>query len=159
MQPITRILVPIDFSPQSKAALAHAITLAHQLDAELRLLHVYDFSIFSLADGTPMLDPRQFEEVADYMDRSLEEAKVEALAGGATVGRAQLLQGKPDVEILRVAQEDAIDLIVMGTHGRTGLRQVVMGSVAARVMRRASCPVFTVNTLPTRTRAEAAAVG
>jgi len=144
MHPIRRILVPIDFSPHSHVALQYATDLAHHYHASLELVHVLDIGIYSLGDGSPMLDPVQFENIVNQITHDLDEAKRDALAAGVGVVRTKLLQGKPNRELLRIALEDAVDLIVMGTHGRTGFRHLLMGSVAELLVRRASCPVFTV---------------
>jgi universal stress protein A len=144
MRPITKILVPLDFSQHSNLALQYAIDIARRYSAALELVHVFDIGIYSLGDMAPMLDPAQFENIANQIERDLNEAKRDALAAGIGVVQTKLLQGKADLELLRVALEDAADLIVMGTHGRTGFRHLLMGSVAERLVRRAPCPVFTV---------------
>ena len=142
--PISKILVPIDFSHQSNVALQYAIDFARHYSAELELAHVFDIGIYSLGDGSPMLDPAQSENIVNQIERDLNEAKRDAITAGVGVVQTKLLQGKPDHELLRIALEDAVDLIVMGTHGHTGLRHLLMGSVAERLVRRAHCPVFTV---------------
>lgn len=148
MRPISKILVPIDFSAHSKVALQYAIDLALHYSAELTLVHVFDIGIYSMGDGSPMLDPAHFENIVNQIERDLDEAKRDALEAGLGSVRTKLLQGKPDHELQRAALEDGADLIVMGTHGRTGFRHLLMGSVAERLVRRAPCPVFTVKSAP-----------
>lgn len=144
MPRIDTILVPLDFSLHSARALEYAVDLARRYGARLELVHVFDIGIYSLADGTPMLGPQQFEDMAADIERRLQEAKREALSAGVLRVETKLLQGKPDLELLRVATEDHADVIVMGTHGRTGFRHVLMGSVAERLVRKSPCPVFIV---------------
>jgi nucleotide-binding universal stress UspA family protein len=148
MRPIRKILVPIDFSPHSAVALQYAIDIALHYSAELALVHVFDIGIYALGDGSPMLDPAHFENIVNQIEHDLDEAKRDALAAGVGVVHTKLLQGKPDHELQRSALEDGADLIVMGTHGRTGFRHLLMGSVAERLLRRAHCPVFTVKSTP-----------
>jgi len=119
---IRRILVPIDFSPTSDAALAEARDLAAALGAALRLVHVLD-------------GPGVREELS---------AGVDAALGNDTA----LLTGPVATTMVAYAQSHAIDLIVMGTHGRSGLAHLLLGSVAERVVRTAPCPVLTVRQQP-----------
>jgi nucleotide-binding universal stress UspA family protein len=141
------ILVPTDFSAPSEAALAYARELANQFGAALHLVHVAE-NLFLRA------------VVADR--RSLEQATVRWLQDRLTEderrrGAVAILEqsDEPANEILGYAKSANIDLIVMGTHGRTGLARAVLGSVAEAVVRAAPCPVLTVHSAQSATMAAA----
>jgi nucleotide-binding universal stress UspA family protein len=142
---LRKILVPTDFSPSASAALETACELARGADAELLLLHVQDGFPFISADGSGYLPPevvRQIEETAD----SLLAAQVdEARARGIRV-RGQRVLGAAHVQIATIAEREQVDMIVMGSHGRRGLRRLMMGSVAERVARTAHVPVLMIPT-------------
>lgn len=144
METISKILVPLDFSAHSTRALEFAVDLARRYDARLELVHVFDISVFTMPDGMPMFAPGQFDEIMADIQRLLAGAKHDALAGGALLVETKLLEGKPELEILSFAREGKFDLIVLGTHGRSGLKHLLLGSVAERIVRGAPCPVFTV---------------
>ncbi|WP_447974651.1 universal stress protein [Nitrospira sp. Kam-Ns4a] len=138
---IRRILTPVDFSDCSLEALEQAILAAKQFDAALTILHVVepvayglDFTLGGAAEGQAL--------------RLRWEAKLAELAAVVTAqGLAAdwaLASGVPGDTILARARDRACDLIVMGTHGRRGLRHLVAGSVAEAVLRAADCPVMTV---------------
>jgi nucleotide-binding universal stress UspA family protein len=131
----TRILVPTDFSSQADAALADARALAAQFGATLHVLHVFENVFLRAVVG----DPRTLESAAQ---RHLEERLTpEDRQKGAVA--ALEISDEPAKEIVQYAREAGIDLIVMGTHGRTGLPHVLLGSVAEHVVRTAPCPVLT----------------
>lgn len=120
------------------------VDLARRYEATLELVHVFDISIYSMPDGIPMFAPGQFEQVTADLERLLENARRDALAAGATVVDVHMLQGNPGMEVLRFARDGSFDLIVLGTHGRTGIKHLLIGSVAERIVRHSPCPVFTV---------------
>jgi nucleotide-binding universal stress UspA family protein len=124
---IRRILYPTDFSSYSNQAYFHAVALAENHGAQLTILYVYQDS-----GG---------ESDRAYWQEQLEQ--IRPLDPGILV-RHVFLQGDPAVEIVRYARDSASDLIVMGTHGRTGLERLLMGSVAEKVMRDAPCSVLVV---------------
>jgi len=136
---LKRILVPTDFSEFSSAAIDYACTLADKFDAELHLLHVLEAHLGStpVFAGGLALSPRVGESAQAAM-RALQEIVPDRPAIRATIS------GPPFLGIIHYAKEHDVDLIVMGTHGRTGLDHVMLGSVAERVVRKASCPVMTV---------------
>ncbi|WP_254547392.1 universal stress protein [Halomarina pelagica] len=131
----TNVLVPTDGSPTAEAALVHAIDLASHADAVVHVVYVADVTV---ARGGPMLDLLRQEG-----ERITKEAASQVSAAGLSVTRA-VVEGRPSAEILDYADDARIDLIVMGTRGRTGLDRLFMGSVAARVVRFAAVPVLTV---------------
>jgi nucleotide-binding universal stress UspA family protein len=144
----TKILAPTDFSEDSKLALSYAITLAEKFSSEIIVVHVdQPLAPVMVSELNPGLD-------VSTMNRIAEEGRLMALKelDGATArlresgvkARGLMRVGAPFLEIINAAQGEAADLIVMGTHGRTGLAHVLMGSVAERVVNKAPCPVLTV---------------
>ena len=139
-----RICCPIDFSDTARAAMEVAAELARRLGAQLSLLHVYPIPGYTFPDGSVVASPKMLEELAEQAERHLGEWKREAEAmgcGGVTVAKSS---GEAAAEIVAFAKEQGMDLLVMGTHGRTGFTHALLGSVAERVVRRAACPVLTV---------------
>jgi len=136
---IRTILHPTDFSEQSEYALRLACALARDHGAHLIVLHVAPPPVIASAEGV-------FHSEPEYCLEPLREQLHQLQT--PDVGRVdrRVEEGEPEDEILRVAQESNADLIVMGTHGRTGLDRLLLGSVAEQVVRQASCPVMTVKT-------------
>ena len=140
---INTILVPTDFSSCADEALERAIQLAKLTRAEIHVLHAYELPMNVLMD-VPVALPHEF------YDRLRDGAKQEvdkriAKAGTEGVKATGLVVcDSPTRAILDAAVKAHADLIVMGTHGRTGMKHVLLGSVAERVVRLASCPVMTV---------------
>jgi nucleotide-binding universal stress UspA family protein len=145
---IQRLLFATDFSDSSKDALTHATYLAAELRADLGVVHVFERPFFVETGVSHRL------QIRHDIDQWLRETKIDAqqrLEALAKDLRAQGLnittffrEGAPFVEILKVAEEIPADLIVIGTHGRTGLSHVLIGSVAERVVRGATSAVLTV---------------
>ncbi len=140
-----RICCPIDFSDASRAAMELAADLARRTSAELILLHAYPVPGYTFPDGSVVASPKMMQELAEQAQRHLEEWRVEAerIVGAPRV-TADRAVGEPAAEILSFASARGVELLVLGTHGRTGLEHALMGSVAERVVRRAHCPVLTV---------------
>lgn len=142
---IHRILFPTDFSPSSQQAQNYACVLAEKFSAELHALHV-------VPDPMPIPGPEGSWILPDYsVPKIVHEAELElavrmepALTGDVTVVRSVQI-GKPVLAIVDYAKEHEIDLIVIGTHGHTGLSHLLLGSVAEKVVRLATCPVLTVH--------------
>jgi len=142
---LRRILLATDFSPNAREATKYACALATKFDAELHLLYVFEeFTGSTYAIGVPFPPPHsRIEEHKQQVAESLIELiDVDWRARHAIVRATR--EGHPFVEIIRYAKGHAIDLIVMGTHGRTGIPHLLMGSVAENVVRKSSCPVLTV---------------
>jgi nucleotide-binding universal stress UspA family protein len=141
---LSRILLPTDFSERGAEATKYACALAEQFDAELHLVHVLpnpDIAMFDFGISPELGDRiRMAKETAV---KELEGVPEPAWAEGRRVIR-KVLEGTAFVEIIRYAREHDVDLIVLGTHGRSGLAHVLLGSVAERVVRKAPCPVLTV---------------
>jgi nucleotide-binding universal stress UspA family protein len=129
------ILVPTDGSRGAKPALEHGVEIASQWDATLHALYVVDTR---LARSGPLL-----ETLRDEGRGAVRDVEVAGTQAGLTVV-TEVIEGNPHEEILDYVSEHGIDMVVMGTHGRTGLDRVVMGSVAERVVRRSPVPVLTV---------------
>ena len=138
-----RILHPTDFSECAEQARVEATRLARALWGELVLFHVsVQASLY--AEGMGMADVQKvYDAQRKWAEETLEARAAEARAGGVTA-RWRLGVGVPFEEIVRAAQEEGADLIVMGTHGRRALGRLLLGSVANRVIRLAGCPVLTV---------------
>jgi nucleotide-binding universal stress UspA family protein len=139
-----RICCPIDFSDASRAAMEVAADLARRGAAELLLLHAYPVPGYTFPDGSVVASPKMLQDLADGAQRHLDEWR--ALAEGFGAPRVETAKeaGEPAAEIVAFARDRGVDLLVLGTHGRTGLEHALMGSVAERVVRKAHCPVLTV---------------
>jgi nucleotide-binding universal stress UspA family protein len=142
--PIRKILVPTDFSADARRAQDLALELARPLGASVVLLHVYQFPAYLFFDGSTYVPPPKVAaQIASDVDAALAAAKDAASSAGVPVETASV-QGSPYEDIARYAQDNMVDLIVMGTHGRRGWRRLVAGSVAEHVVRSAHIPVLTV---------------
>jgi nucleotide-binding universal stress UspA family protein len=138
---VHHVLVPIDFSATADQALAYAITLAQQLHARLTLLHVLDLTLLAMEDRTIGV-PATALETLETEAHHLLQASLERVQRAGLQGECLLVQGTPAHMIVETAGEQGVDLIIMGTHGRTGLAHVLVGSVAEHVIRQAPCPVL-----------------
>lgn len=139
-----KLLVPIDFSEFSKNALNHAIALARQFRSELILIYVVEPTVYPADLGFGQVTIPNFE-------RELEErgaAGLKELARTSVPGelkcRTLVRTGKPFNEIIRLAEEEHVDLIVIATHGHTGVEHLIFGSTAEKVVKKAPCPVLMV---------------
>jgi len=137
---VRRIMVPIDFSDGSTRALRHARELALTYGAEIVALHAIEEVVLPMAYG---MAPKQVdaEAVRPNVERALADLLSEHV--GVEHARAEIRVGYPPQEILDAIDEEEIDWVVMGTHGRQGLNRLLMGSVAERIVRHAPCPVLT----------------
>lgn len=141
---LRRILLPTDFSDNARDATAYACELAKQFNAELHVLHVLQIHIDTTPTfGAGLAPYTPSKESKDAADRELAKVIPQRLETAFNVVQATR-EGAPFVEIIRYAKENKIDMIVMGTHGRTGLSHLMIGSQAERVVRKSPCPVLTV---------------
>jgi nucleotide-binding universal stress UspA family protein len=142
---VRRIVHASDFSPASRAAFSRAVELARANRAELTVLHVMTPIIPYVGDAyaTPQAYEAMLASVRTQAQRQLDRLVRRARSGGARV-RGVLVEGVPHERIARAARARRADLIVVGTHGRTGVARFFVGSVAARVIAIAPCPVLTV---------------
>lgn len=160
---VQRLLVPIDFSKHSGDALRHAVELARLYEARIDLLHVveenlhpafYVGGVQSIYDVQPDIDAKSEKRMREMLD--------EATGGDAVDAAFHVETGRAARQIARFAERTGTDLVVMSTHGLTGLEHFMLGSVAEKVVRHVSAPVFTVKAfghslLPSTTTADAAA--
>jgi len=135
MLAIRTILHPTDFSECSQYAFQLACAVAQAHGSHLHVLHIASHPVVAPVEGMP----------GHYREELTERLRgMRAVDPKVRVEPQLLFSGDPVGEILRVAKDVKPDLVIMGTHGRTGLRRLLMGSVAEEVLRRASCPVVTV---------------
>lgn len=143
---LKRILVPTDFSEHSEHAAAYAAEFARRFDvAEIHCLHVSDIPADLLAtSGYYLTGPSEqfIAQVHDESQKSLERFAAKHFEGLPV--QTVFLEGRPFVEIIRYTRDKDIQLIVIATHGRTGLQHALFGSVAEKVVRKAPCPVLVV---------------
>ncbi|MFE8604119.1 universal stress protein [Archangium violaceum] len=142
MNKIQRILVPVDFSETSKRALEYAYQFVGRFDAKLDVLHVWRQSEYA-GDEMVVLTRSEPELTLSTYLRNHADQQLTAFLKGVPHAKRMLESGEPAHVIARVAGEGGYDLIIMGTHGRTGLSHLMMGSVAEKVVRMAPCPVLT----------------
>ena len=141
--PTPHVLVPTDFSEFAEQALDYAIRLARTLNARLTVLHVIQPIPLAGVDMGVALPATYLQEVEEAVQGSMEAALARVTAAGLT-GERVVLYGVPFQEIVETAKARQVDLIIMGTHGRTGLLHVLLGSVAEKVVRLAPCSVLVV---------------
>ena len=156
MARITRILVPTDFSATADAALEYAFVLADRFGATLQLLHVLDdpFVVDGMAADAYISEaPALRTAVLDDARERLRHRAASREASGKPI-ETEVLFGHGARTIAEYAAERGIDLIVMGTHGRTGFAHLLLGSVAERMVRTSPCPVLTVRHPEERKRAK-----
>ena len=134
-------LVPIDFSAYAEQALDYAIALAQKLQARVTLLHVIQPPLVAGADMGAWPSPAFLQDLEAAIMSDLEGYLARVTAAGLA-GEIAVVHGVPFQEILDTAKARQVDLIIMGTHGRTGLSHVLLGSVAEKVVRLAPCPVL-----------------
>lgn len=145
MSRLRRILHATDFSPASRAGFARAMSMAKADRAELLLVHV--LAPQAALAGNGYMSPQIYDDLEaaaeKYGQRHLSALEAKARKGGVR-SKTLLLHGLADQQIIRAARSAKADLIVIGTHGRTGLARLFLGSVASRVLAGARCPVLTV---------------
>src|SRR5262249_18194299 len=138
-----RFLVPIDFSEDANQAVEYAIGLASTLGARVTLLHVIQLLPLGSGDMSVTVPCTYIQDLeADITSRM--QACLERITTAGLEGEMTVVHGVPFQAILDTAKKQQVDLIIMGTHGRTGLQHVLMGSVAEKVVRLAPCPVLVV---------------
>jgi len=143
MSAFKRILVPVDFTRHSDEALRVATDMARRYHASLTLVHVLDPLDYAVAEYESEPNERRRAALSE-IDKGLDAAKRQAESSGIGNVRVQSIEGGVSDGIVDFARRTDCDLIVMGTHGRTGIKRAMLGSVAEAVVRRAECPVLTV---------------
>jgi len=142
---LNSILVPLDFSDFSKQAFRYALALAEKFDAKMELLNVL-IDMEALVPEPGMLISTSDQFMQDQKESALKTMQewIEECSAQQYSIECKTVIGTPFLEIIRHAKAADSDLIIIGTHGRTGLQHVLMGSVAEKVVRKAPCPVLTV---------------
>ena len=145
MLPINKILCPTDFSEPSYQGLKGAIELAEHFSAEIVLVNVVSSAHLypTPAGAAPANLSNYLEEMVRYSKKSLEDVVQNRIPPNLKI-RATVLEGNPADQIVELAKSERVSVIVTATHGLTGWRRFIFGSVAERVVRLASCPVLTV---------------
>ena len=140
---IKKVLVPIDFSDYSKSALKYAVNFAKSFNADIILIYVVepiiyppDFSMGQIA--MPSINTEWDDRAKDELQK-LAKSEIAEIANVKTI----IKTGKPFVEIIETAKEEDIDLIIIATHGHSGVEHILFGSTAEKVVRKAPCPVLT----------------
>jgi len=141
---LKKILVPIDFSDHSKKALRYALPFARQFNAQLELMYVVEPTIYP-SDfgfgqvGFPDVEKELHEKATQELAALIESSVPLSIRSSSVVST-----GIPFVEITTYAQAEDIDLIIVATHGRTGVEHILFGSTAEKIIRKAPCPVLVV---------------
>jgi len=141
--PIRTILAAVDFSKPSDAAVAEAVDLASALGAKLTIFHAFELPVPAVSPYEVAIPEAYLEESRKAAGKRLEAARELAEGAGVTV-ESRLGEGPAARAISDAARDVGADLIVIGTHGHTGLAHLVLGSVAERTLRHAPCSVLTV---------------
>lgn len=140
---LQRIMVPLDFSEHARKALRYAVKLAEQFGSEIELVNVVTPTIYAEGIVFPVamenLELENKKHAREQLERITRDAAVEHITWKTTV-----LMGSPYDEIVRLAMERQTDLLLITTHGRTGLQHFLLGSTAERILRHAPCPVMVV---------------
>jgi len=139
-----RILCPIDFSDGSRSALRAAVDLAKVSSGEITLLHTFPPPRVGNDAMSEIVRGEALAELEAQTQRALAEWRDEALALGAKKVETVALAGTPSEQIVKLAEKEEAQVIVMGTHGRTGIERALLGSVTEKVVRHAPCGVFVV---------------
>lgn len=144
MEKINRILVPIDFSGSARSALTYAKEIASSFDAKLQILHVIDDFIqpfFYMEGRTSILDAK--EEI-DIKAKKVLAKLLKVTSGPDVIADIHVIKGNATRDIVKFAEKNNSELIVIATHGLTGIEHLLMGSVTEKVVRLAPCPVLTI---------------
>ncbi|HEY0469182.1 MAG TPA: universal stress protein [Polyangiaceae bacterium] len=150
MLSLRKILVPVDLSPASTRVLAQAQEFAAKFSASIDLLHVWTpppmLAPEALITGLGATEQPFLQWLGNSAQEHLDKFEAQVRDDGIVIAHSYCELGDPATSIVDRAASGGYDLLVMGTHGRTGLSHVLMGSVAERVVRRAQCAVLTVRT-------------
>lgn len=142
---INRILVPMDFSHSARCSLDKAVDLAEKFEAQIYLLHVFEMPFdYPLLLNIEMDESELYTAIQAEMDEALNDLVRQFSRPGVPVEALFIENGVPFVEIIRMAKELAIDLIVMSAYSRMGISNLLIGSVTEKVVRKAPCPVLTI---------------
>jgi nucleotide-binding universal stress UspA family protein len=143
----SRIVVATDFSEIADHALDYALTFAAMTGASVTIVHAYDVPVYGRPDGALLPSP----EVAAEISRTAQEAldfTVKRARNRCPTADGELREGEACDQVTKVAENLGADLVVVGTHGRRGMKRMLLGSVAERLVRTSSIPVLTVPQAP-----------
>lgn len=140
---LKKILCPVDFSVCSQYALKYAIDLSIKEHSSLYLIHVIETHVSDIGDILKQIDLLLNDKQIDNLKMRLIRLIPDDIRTNIKFDTI-VVKGIPFVEIIKTARDQQVDLIVMGTHGRTGLEHILIGSVAERVIQKAHCPVLTI---------------
>lgn len=144
MSRITKVLIATDFSPHSAAAMRTASELSGRLGVPLVIFNAIQLPTFPLPEGVVMRGPNVMNELVTRAQQALDDQLHAAISLGAHAATAAWAEGPPATEIVRVAREQGVDLIVVGSHGRGVVARAILGSTADKVIRSAHQPVLVV---------------
>jgi nucleotide-binding universal stress UspA family protein len=140
---LKRLLLPTDFSESATHAFTYAASFAREYEAELYVLHVIEVLPMGYAGELfPTAMTEVVDQISGYVRTEMAKLAAEARSRGSQTVIERIARGKPSSEIVRVAREDEIDMIVLGTHGHGVLNRALFGSTTDRIMRKAPCPVL-----------------
>lgn len=142
---LNKVLHPTDFSDNSQQSLRYACSVAERFGAELHLIHIVSEAMVTVSPPMSGFLPEGYaSDVLESAENQLDKLPDPDWVVNLKVVR-KVVEGSAFLEIIRYADANDIDMIVMGTHGYTGIMHLLMGSVAENVVRKASCPVLTVH--------------
>lgn len=144
MKPFDKILIAIDFSENSELAFDYAMTMATQFNSQLTIMHVINEPVDLRGFYVPHISFEQLEKEIEESAAKMMETFCSTKLGSFSNFQKIIVSGIPYEEITRKADEIGASLIILGTHGRTGLDHILFGSTAERVVRSAVCPVMTI---------------
>lgn len=144
MNPVKKILVPIDFSDSTQEVVEVAVDLSRRYAAPLELFHAWEPIAYVRPEGYIVLSESEVTRITEHFKSDLAKVAETAKAAGAVGVETRVFQGYPTTAIVNHARHKDFGLIVMGTHGRTGVKHLLIGSVAENVVRTAPCPVLVV---------------
>lgn len=144
MEPIKKIICPVDFSEGSEVALNRAAELARALSADIELLHVYQLPVLALPDAPITANPEFVATLTNRAQDGLDEYSTKLRSQGVNAS-TRVIEGNPAAVIAERALQTPASMVVLGTHGRSGFKRFLLGSVAERVVRIATVPVMTVH--------------
>jgi universal stress protein A len=148
MNRFSKILVPIDYSAHSEEAMRNAVDVARRFSASITLVNVYEPIDRLAPEAYWVISPEQEKHLLAAFKERLIKAEQQVRDLGATTVDSQLLEGEAAQRIVSYASDNGHDLIVMGTHGRRGVKHLLLGSVAERVLRTSPCTVLVVKAAP-----------
>jgi len=141
---IHKILVATDFSEPAAHALEYGADLAVKYSVPLLIMHAFTLPVLALPDGYVTITAPNAANMTGQLNEGLERAEARARGLGVASVQSKLVEGAAWHEIIGMAKAQRCDLIVIGTHGRTGMSHLLLGSVAEKVVRKASCPVLAI---------------